>query len=54
MKFIRSFFIIGIITLFINSNVFAQQTGSLNGQVTDALGATVVGANVIAVGADGK
>lgn len=54
MKFIRSFFIIGIITLFINSNVFAQQTGSLSGQVSDALGAIVVGANVIAVAADGR
>jgi len=54
MKFIKSLFIAGIITLFINSIVFAQQTGSLNGQVTDSLGAIIVGANIIAVSADGK
>jgi hypothetical protein len=54
MKFIKSFFIIGIITLFINSTGFAQQTGSLSGQVSDALGSVVVGANVIAVSADGR
>jgi hypothetical protein len=54
MKFIKSFFIIVIITLFINSTGFAQQTGSLSGQVTDALGSVVVGANVIAVSADGR
>lgn len=54
MKFIKSLFIIGIITLFINSSVFAQQNGGLSGLVTDALGAVVVGANVIAVAADGK
>ncbi len=54
MKFIKSLFTIGIISLFISSTVFAQQTGSLRGQVADALGAIVVGATVIAVSADGK
>ncbi|MCU1290272.1 MAG: Cna protein B-type protein [Acidobacteria bacterium] len=54
MKYFKSFLLIGILSLFINSNTFAQQTGSLSGQVTDALGSIVVGANVIAVSSDGK
>ncbi|MDQ3131800.1 MAG: carboxypeptidase regulatory-like domain-containing protein, partial [Acidobacteriota bacterium] len=54
MKFIKSLFTLGIISLFISSTVFAQQTGSLRGQVADSLGAVVVGASVIAVAADGK
>ncbi|HEY0658349.1 MAG TPA: carboxypeptidase regulatory-like domain-containing protein, partial [Pyrinomonadaceae bacterium] len=54
MRFIKSLFIIGIITLSIGSTVFGQQTGSLRGQITDALGAVIVGANVIAVSADGN
>jgi hypothetical protein len=54
MKYIKSFLLVGITALFINTTIFGQQTGSLRGQVTDALGAIVVGANVIAVSADGK
>ncbi|HEX8288498.1 MAG TPA: carboxypeptidase regulatory-like domain-containing protein [Pyrinomonadaceae bacterium] len=54
MKHFKLFLIIGILSLFISTNAFGQQTGSVSGQVTDALGAVVVGANVIAVAADGK
>ncbi|MGI8883757.1 MAG: carboxypeptidase regulatory-like domain-containing protein, partial [Pyrinomonadaceae bacterium] len=54
MKFIKSLFTIGIISLFISSTVFAQRTGSLRGQIADTLGSVIVGANIIAVSADGK
>ena len=37
-----------------NFAVFAQQTGSLSGQIGDTLGASVVGATVTVVSADGK
>ena len=49
MKNLKAFIFIGLITLFINSAIFAQATGSLTGQVYDSLGAIVVGANVTAV-----
>ena len=54
MQNLKSFIFIGLITLFINSAVFAQATGSLTGQIYDSLGAVVVGANVTAVDASGK
>ncbi len=54
MKHIKSLIFIGFIGLLINSAVFAQQTGSLTGQVVDSLGAVVVGATVTAVDAAGK
>lgn len=54
MKYLKSFLIIGVINLLISSAVFAQQTGSLNGQVIDSLGASIVGATVTAVDAEGK
>ncbi len=54
MRFLRSIFLLAICTFFINSTIFAQQTGSVTGQITDALGAIVVGATVTAVGIDGK
>jgi len=49
MKNLKSFIFVGLITLFINSAVFAQATGTLTGQVVDSLGAIVVGATVTAV-----
>ncbi|MGI8642031.1 MAG: carboxypeptidase regulatory-like domain-containing protein [Pyrinomonadaceae bacterium] len=54
MRYIKSFIFIGIITLFISSTIFAQQTGSLSGQVVDSLSAVVVGATVTAVDSTGK
>jgi len=50
----KSFIFISLFTLFINSSVFAQQTGSLTGQVFDSLGAIIVGANVTVVDANQK
>lgn len=54
MRHFKSFLLFGIINLFITSAVFAQQTGSIGGQVSDSFGASIVGANVTAVSADGK
>ncbi|HEX8366940.1 MAG TPA: carboxypeptidase-like regulatory domain-containing protein, partial [Pyrinomonadaceae bacterium] len=54
MKQFLSFFFIGLLTLFISSSALAQQTGTLNGQVVDTLGAVVVGASVTAIDASGK
>ncbi len=54
MKNLKSFLFIGLITLFINSTIFAQATGSVRGQVVDSLGAVVVGATVTAVDSAGK
>ena len=54
MRHIKTFIFVGLITLLLNSAVFAQQTGSLTGQVVDTLGAIVTGATVTAVDATGK
>lgn len=54
MTHIKSILLFAVIILFINSTIFAQQTGSLNGQVTDSLSAAVVGATVTVIAADGK
>jgi len=54
MKLFRSFFVTALILGVLNFSIFAQQTGSLAGQVVDTLGAVVVGATVTAVAADGK
>ena len=50
----KSFLILGLLILFINSAIFAQGAGSLRGQVVDSLGAVIVGATVIAVDSTGK
>lgn len=54
MKHLKLFVFIGLITLFTSLTVFAQQAGTLAGQVFDSLGNVVVGANVTAVDASGK
>jgi hypothetical protein len=54
MRYIKSFLTIAIISLCMNFAVFAQQTGSLSGQVGDTLGASIVGAAITVVSADGK
>ncbi len=54
MKNLKAFILTGIFTIFIQSAAFAQQTGSVTGQVYDSLGAVIVGANVIAVDAKAK
>ena len=49
MKFTRLLIISGLTALFFNLSIFAQQNGSLSGQVVDSLGAIVVGASVSVV-----
>jgi hypothetical protein len=53
MTNLKSFFIIGIFTILFSSAVFAQQTGSLGGQVVDSSGAALVGATVTVVESGG-
>ncbi len=53
MKNIKTYLLIGFITLFFNTSVFAQQAGTLSGSVVDDLGAIVVGANVIVADSNG-
>ena len=53
MKFTRLFILSGLIALFFNISIFAQQNSSLGGQVVDSLGAVVVGASVSVVSASG-
>ena len=54
MKFTKLFILSGLLALFLNISIFAQQNGSLSGQVVDSLGAVVVGASVMVVSADAK
>lgn len=54
MKNLKAILFVGLITLIINSVIFAQATGSLRGQVVDSLGAIIVGATATAVDANGK
>lgn len=49
-KFIKLF----LFTFIFSATAFAQQAGSVGGQVQDTLGAVVVGASVTVVAADGK
>ena len=53
MKLIKLFIYSGIIALALNCSIFAQQTGRLDGQIVDTLGAVVVGATVTVAAADG-
>ncbi|MCB1023365.1 MAG: carboxypeptidase regulatory-like domain-containing protein, partial [Acidobacteria bacterium] len=46
MKFIRSFIGMSMLALVARTTALAQQTGEISGDVTDSVGATVVGASV--------
>ncbi len=54
MHKLKSFLLLGLLTIFLNSAVFAQGAGSLRGQIVDTVGAAIVGATVIAVDSTGK
>jgi hypothetical protein len=54
MRNIKLLLTISFFTILINMSVFAQQTGSLSGQIEDSLGAIVVGAQVTAIDSEGK
>src|SRR5688500_6380079 len=53
MKNIKLLLAVSLFTILINTTVFAQQTGSISGQVEDSFGAVVIGATVIAVDSAG-
>lgn len=53
-KFIQLFLFIVFAGLAFNVSIFAQQTGSLGGQVQDSLGAVIVGASITVISPDGK
>lgn len=53
MKLSKFFVLSGLLGLFLNVSIFAQQNGSLSGQITDSLGAIVVGASITAVSSTG-
>lgn len=54
MRFLYNSIISSIVLVLLASAVFAQTGGSIAGQVTDSLGAVVVGATVTAVDSTGK
>ena len=54
MKFIKSLLLTIALAAAGASSAFAQQAGTIGGQVVDSFGAVVVGATVIAVAPDGK
>lgn len=54
MKFILRFIFAVLFSVFLSLQLFAQQNGSIAGQIVDSNGAIIVGANVTAVAADGK
>ncbi len=53
MKIFRSITFLLLISLALATGTFAQTAGSIGGQITDSLGAVVVGASVTAVSATG-
>ncbi len=53
MRNIKLLISVSLFTILINMTVFAQQTGSISGQVEDSFGAVVIGATVIAVNSAG-
>src|SRR4051794_22717586 len=54
MNLIKYIFIAAFLSASFSINSFAQSPGSIAGTIVDVNGAIVVGANVTAVGADGK
>jgi hypothetical protein len=54
MKFIHKLILLSLIALSFGLPVFAQQNGSISGQVQDTLGAVVVGATVTVVSSTGQ
>lgn len=54
MKFIHKLILLSLISLSFGLPVFAQQTGSISGQVQDTLGAVVVGATITVVSSAGQ
>lgn len=53
MKLLKAIIFTGILALFLNFPVLAQQNGSIGGQVQDTLGAVIVGATVTVVSSTG-
>ena len=53
MKLSKLFILSGLLALFLNASAFAQQNGSVGGQIVDSLGAVVVGASVTVVSSSG-
>nr|MCU0238654.1 carboxypeptidase-like regulatory domain-containing protein [Pyrinomonadaceae bacterium] len=51
MKLYKLFLVLSF--LFITTNVFAQQNGSISGQVYDSLSQVIPGASVVAVNSKG-
>lgn len=54
MKIFKSLLLLGLFSLFINSAVFAQQAGSLSGQVYDSLGGILANATITVIDSAGK
>lgn len=54
MKFINKLILLSLITLSLGFSAFAQQPGSISGQVQDTLGALIVGATVTVVAPNGQ
>ncbi len=54
MKFINKLILLSLITLSLSFSAFAQQPGSISGQVQDTLGALIVGATITVVGPNGQ
>src|SRR5688572_3707923 len=53
MRSSRLVILSGLLALLLNIQIFAQQNGSLTGQVVDSLGAIVIGASVSVVSSTG-
>ncbi len=54
MKFIKSSLIAGVLCFVATASIFAQQAGTISGDVVDSFGGAVIGASVIVSDAAGK